>query len=301
MHKPIRYRFPRRRTIVRGIDSQWQLDLVELGSISDSNDGYRYLLVCVDVFSKFCWIRPLHKKTGEEVVQALKSIFNEGRVPEKIQTDKGKEFLNKHVQSFLKINKVQFFTTFNYDTKCSIVERLNRTLKTKMWRYFTFMNTRRYVDILQELAASYNKSRHRSIGMAPVEVNVDNSNIVWNKLYGDVGIARQKFKVGDNVRITKERQPFRKGYLPNWSEEIFVVNDVNKHGVPYVYILNDLMGEILHGTFYEEELQKVTPPEIFKVEKVLKERRTRNGKEYFVKWMGYPTKFNSWISDMHDI
>ena len=91
--------------------------------------------------------------------------------------------MNRKFQTFLKKHNIRFFTTQN-ETKASIVERFNRTLKTKMWKYFTAKNTLKYVDILQKLVKSYNHSRHRSIGVRPVDVNEDNENIVWQKLYG---------------------------------------------------------------------------------------------------------------------
>ena len=163
------------------------------------------------------------------------------------------------------------------------------------------MNTHRYIDVLQELVSSYNKSRHRSIGMAPIDVNSGNSDNVWHKLYGKEQICQAKFRVGDKVRVSKVRQTFRKGYLPNWSEEIFEIHQVNTRGIPYVYVIKDLMGEVVHGTFYAEELQKIIPPKEFKVEKVLQERKVKGKTEYFVKWMGYPAKFNSWIKNIRDI
>ena len=97
------------------------------------------------------------------------------------------------------------------------------------------------------------------------------------------------FKVGDHVRISKYKNIFAKGYTPNWSEEIFVIKGI-KNTVPWTYVINDLNGEEIIGTFYEKELQK-TNQEEFRIEKVIKKK----GNKLYVKWKGYDNSFNSWI------
>ena len=149
LHKPARYNFSRNRVIVGGLNEQFQADLVDMQSLSELNDGYKYLLTCIDVFSKYAWAIPLKDKTGLSVLNALKEIFKE-RTPEKLQTDDGTEFRNSRVQTYLKAHKIHFFTTHNA-TKASIVERLNRFLKSKMWKYFTEYNTRKYIDVIHKL------------------------------------------------------------------------------------------------------------------------------------------------------
>ena len=167
LHKPVRYNFPRNRVIVTGIDDQWQADLVDISSLARFNKGYKFLLTCIDVFSKFAWVVPLKNKSGETLVNSFQSILDIGRSPEKLQTDKGTEFLNRNFQSFLKEKNIHFFTT-NSELKASVVERFNRTLKTCMWKYFTAKNTRVYIDILQGIVHEYNNSYHRSIGQSTV-------------------------------------------------------------------------------------------------------------------------------------
>ena len=146
LHKPVRYNFPRNRVIVTGIDDQWQADLVDVSSLARFSKGYKFLLTCIDVFSKFAWVVPLKNKAGESLVNGFQSILDLGRSPEKLQTDKGTEFLNRNFQSLLKENSVHFFTT-NSEVKASVVERFNRTLKTRMWKYFTAKNNRVYIGI----------------------------------------------------------------------------------------------------------------------------------------------------------
>ena len=132
LHKPIRHRFRRNRVIVGGIDEQWQMDLADMQSMQKFNDCYRYLLVCIDVFSKYAWVVPLKNRKGLSLVDAFKTILISGRKPEKIITDQGTEFFNKHFKALLKDENIELYNTYN-ETKASVVERLIRTLKTRMW------------------------------------------------------------------------------------------------------------------------------------------------------------------------
>ena len=161
-HKPIRRRFRRNRVIMVGIDEQWQMDLADMQSTPKFNDGYRYLLVCIDVFSKYAWVVPWKNKTGLSLVDAFKTILSSGRKPKKIITDQGTEFFNKHFKALLKDEDIELYNTYN-ETKASVVERLIRTLKTRMWRYFTEKKTMRYIDMLPDLVYWYNHIVHRSI------------------------------------------------------------------------------------------------------------------------------------------
>jgi Integrase core domain/Chromo (CHRromatin Organisation MOdifier) domain len=296
LHKPVRHRFPRRRTIVGGLDHQFQADLIDVKNIKKYNDGYVFLLTCIDVLSKYAWVIPLKTKTGEALVAAFRSIFAQGRKPLRLQTDKGTEFINKTFQKFLKEEGVYFFVTENEDIKASIVERFNRTLKEKMWRYFTKKNTLRYVEVLPALVRNYNHSYHRSIQRTPAEVDETNQEEVWQTLYGDSGGDSGVFREGDRVRISKARRTFKKGYLPSWTEELFTVSRLNRT-TPVTYVLNDDHGEELKGTFYKEEIQKVGDKRVYRVESILDEREDARGrKEYLVKWFGYDSSFNSWIA-----
>ena len=305
LHKPARRHYKRNRIIVGGIDELWQIDLADMQTMAAENDGYRYLLVCIDVFSKYLWVIPLKTKTGPALVTAFKKILESGRKPEKIQTDQGTEFFNKHFKELMKKEEIHLYNTYN-ETKASVVERVIRTLKTRMWRYFTAKKTMRYIEVLQDLVDSYNRSKHRSIQKKPINVTQKNEREVWHTLYRErekEGPVKYKFEVGDQVRISKMKRTFEKGYLPNFSKEIFTVSQqIPRH--PPVYKLKDYDQEELSGTFYNEELQKVIKEDdVYEVEKILKTRGKGKNKEVFVKWLGYPAKFNSWIpaSEVKDI
>ena len=306
LHKPVRYKFPRRRVIVSGPGEQWQADLVDVSRLSKENDGYKFLLTIIDVFSRKAWVVPLKSKKGVEILKAFESIPDSP--PLFLHTDKGTEFINKYLKTWLKKNKVHFFHTENEDIKASIVERFNRTLKSKMWRYFTKNNTVKYIDILQKMVAAYNNSIHRSISMSPLEVNAKTSGAVWLQLYGPHSLSPSTSSfhrpsaikntdpsVGDSVRISKARRTFKKGYLPQWTEEIFTVDKIQNTD-PITYIIKDFSGERIRGSFYRQELQKIDKKDdIYRIEKVLKREKSR----IFVKWLGYPETFNSWVDIKH--
>jgi len=299
LHKPRRIRFPRRRTYSKGIADLYQIDLADVSNLSSFNDGMRYLLTCIDVFTKRAWAVPVRTKSGSDVAKAFEKIVDERKCT-MVQSDKGTEFLNATFQSMLSRHGIHFYTSENEDLKASIVERFNRTLKTKMYRYFTHANTRRYVDVLGDLLHSYNHTYHRSIGMAPAEVGQHNEQEVRARLYPTKPKSyKWKHDVGDKVRITMQRQPFRKGYLGEWSEEIFEIAS-RLPTVPVTYELRDLAGELIKGKFYEFEVQKVIKSDVehFDIDRILKTRK-RGGKiEYLVSWKGYPSKFNSWVDEI---
>ena len=155
-----------------GLDHQWVADLMEVQRFSESNRGYRYLLTVIDVLSKYAWVQPLKAKAGIQLVKAFEKILKEVRLPIQLQTDRGTEFYNQTVQRFLKKQGIHHFSTHG-DAKASVVERFNRTLKGRIYRYFNVANTLRYENVLQSLVRGYNATRHRSIGMAP-------KGVTWN-------------------------------------------------------------------------------------------------------------------------
>ena len=143
-----------------------------------------------------------------------------------------------------------------------------------------------YFDVLHDIVNKYKNTVHRTIKMKPIDVK-ENTYADSKK---EVNDKDPKFKVGDHVRISTYKNIFAKGYTPNWFEEVFVVNKI-KNTVPWTYVINDLNGEEITGTFSEKELQKTNQKE-FRTEKVTK----RKGDKLYVKWKGYNNSFNSWIN-----
>jgi transposase InsO family protein len=299
LHKPARRRYKRNKTYVSGPDKQWQADLADMQEIAAQNGGMKYLLTCIDVFSKYAWVVPIKNKGAQSMVEAFGTLFEQagGRKPTRLQTDKGTEFMCKPVQTLLKARGIHHFVS-NSDMKAAVVERFNRTIKTRIFTYFTAKKTKRYVDVLQDFVTAYNTSKHCSIGMTPASVRAKHTNEIWRRLYGD-GSARppdrKSAQPGELVRISRWKGTFEKGYKPNWSKETFHVNKVIRQ--PHtMFELHDKEGEPLRGNFYAKEIQKVKSGE-YVVEKILKERRKPDGTlEVFVKWEGWPASYNSWVA-----
>ena len=176
------------------------------------------------------------------------------------------------------------YSTHN-EGKSVVAEIFIRTLKSKIYKYMTSISKNVYIDKLDDIVNEYNNTYHTTTKMKPIDVK-DNTYINTSK---KINYKDPKFKVGDRVRISKYKNIFAIGYMPNWSGEVFVVKKV-KNTVPWTYVINDLNGEEVIATFYEKELQK-TNQEEFRIEKLIK----RKGNKIYVKWKGYNNSFNSCI------
>ena len=172
--------------------------------------------------------------------------------------------------------------------KSVVAERFIRTLKTKIYKYMTSVSKNVYIDKLDDMVSDYNNTYHRTIKMKPIDIKdntyIDLVELCSMELHSEKVVNNSnkypKFKVGDYVRISKYKNVFAKGYMPNWSEEVFIISKI-KNTVPWTYVINDLNGEEITGTFYEKELQNTNQQE-FRIEKVIK----RKGDKSFLKWKG---------------
>ena len=249
--------------------------------LSKYNKRIRFLLCVIDIFSKYAWVVPLKDKKGISIVKAFQKILKQSnRKPNKIWVDKGSEFYNAYFKKWLRDNNIVMYSTQN-EGKSVVVERFIRTLKSKIHKYMTSISKNLYIDKLDDIVDEYNNTYHITIKMKPADVK-DNTYINADK---EINNKDPKFKVGDHVRISKYKNIFAKGYMSNWSEEVFVIKRV-KNTVPWAYVINDLNGEEITGTFYEKELQK-TNQEEFRIEKVIR----RKGDKLYVKWKGYNNSF----------
>ena len=290
LHKPIIRKLKKRKVYSSFRDNIWGADSADMQLFSKFNKGFRFLLCVIDIFSKYAWVVPLKDKKGISIVNAFQIILKESkRKPNKIWVDKESEFYCNSFKKRLKDNDIEMYST-NNEEKSVIAERFIRTLKNKIDKYMTSMSKNVNINKLDDIVKQYNNTYHKSIKMKPVDVK-DNTYIDFKKEIND---KNPKFKVGDHVRISKYKNIFAKEYVPNWSEEIFIIKKI-KNTVPWTYVLNDLNGEEIIGTFYENESQGTSQKE-FRIEKVLKKK----GDKLYVKWKGYDNSFNSWI-DKKDI
>lgn len=288
LHRSARINFKRRRVIIKGLHDLFQADLVEMIPFARVNKGFRYILIVINVFSKYVWAIPVKRKTGGEVTAAMDSILATTTPPSNLQTDNGKEFFNRQFQSLMKKYNINHYASFS-TTKASIAERVNRTLKNMMWKNFSLQRNKKWLPLLPKVVMQYNSRVHRTTGYKPKDVNEKNEQEILKNSYTyrkvlDVG----SFAVGDKVRISKHRELFTKGYTPNWSNEIFIIAKVQNTN-PVTYLLKDLEGEDISGGFYELELQKVKHPDVYLVDKVLRKK----GNKVYVKFSGIDEK--GWI------
>ena len=260
LHRRVVTRFPRRKVITSGVDKQWQADLMDMRAISKENNGFKYVLAVIDVFSRYAFVRATRTKECTDIAEAFEDIIKKSkRKPVKLQTDSGKEFVGAPFQRMLKKRGIIHFST-EQDVKAQIVERFNRTFKEMVHRYFTHLGTLRYVKELQNFVHVYNNRAHRSLGgRAPGQINKRNEKQVYEEQYGDyIRAVRKpfKFSVNDRVRLSAYRKTFKRGYEKNFTSKIFtVVNQLDTQ--PPTYHVKDEEGEFIEGAFYEQEMQRV--------------------------------------------
>lgn len=262
LHKQRKLKFQRLRYIPSNIDDVWSIDLADMQNISSFNYKNRYILAIIDNFSRYAWCVPIKNKTSESVIKAFEIVFKKTkRRPLNVLSDRGREFVNNKFINFLKKYSINFYTANDPATKASVCERFIRSIKSIIYKYFTYKKTKKYIDVLDKLVDIYNNRKHRSIGRSPVDVNENNILSVWKfmtKNYPKTifNEKRVKFNVGTFVRISNPKQTFDKGYKKQWSDEIFLVHKVIL-SYPHTYKLTDLNGELIEGKFYEAELQEV--------------------------------------------
>lgn len=320
LHRPARKKYPMKQVIVGGVNIQLQMDLVDMQPWATQNDGFRYILLAVDCFSRYAYSEPLKTKQGPLVSEKIEKILDEAetridRKVKKIQTDQGTEFYNKHVQELLEKRFVKLFSTKS-PTKAQMVERLIRTLRSKQERYNTHSGKRRWAESFEKLVKGYNKTVHSALPkeMSPADVTLKNERKVWMHLYQDVLLktpkslqlklralkkgkalntnsSSTKLGVGDPVRLSKRKKTFEKAYYQNWTDEIFFVAHVSNNTRPTTFRISDFNGELLEGVFYQQELTPVRfdaegrqkhkgKGQIYAVEEVLDEEIRKDGKKY---------------------
>ena len=221
LHKPIIRKFEKRIFKVYSTfkDNIWGVDLADMQLLSKYNKGIRFLLRVIDIFSKYAWVVPLKDKKSISIVKAFQIILKQSnRKPNKIWVDKGSEFYNAYFKKWLQDNDIVMYSTHN-EGKSVVAERFIRRLKSKIYKYMTSISKNVYINKLDGIVDEYNNTYHTTIKMKPIYVK-DNTYINASK---EINNKDPKFKVSDHVRISKYKNIFAKGYMPNWSEEIFVI------------------------------------------------------------------------------
>ena len=235
LHKPIIRKFNKRKVYSQFKDNIWGVDLADMQSLSRKNKGIKYLLCVIDLYSKYAFVVPLKDKKGTSIVNAFNKIIKQSnRKPNKIWVDQGGEFYNNVFKKWLSDNDINMYSTYN-EGKSVVAGRFIRALKNKLYKHMTATNKNVYYGVLDDVVNKYNNTKHSSIKMKPIDVGDNNKRVYIDE--------------------HNEKDIFAKGYAPNWSSEIFIVDKINDT-VSYTYNLKDLNdGEII-GSFYDKEFKK---------------------------------------------
>jgi hypothetical protein len=276
LHKAVRKKIARPPVIVKGVNEQLQMDLIDMQKLAKENRGHRFILTIVDAFSRRAWAFAIKNKEGNTVRLALEGFFKSlDKLPRVTQTDKGQEFKNKLVQSLFKKNNIKFFTTHNVETKAQLVERFNRTLQDNLYKMFTTRGHNNWVDNLEGIVFNYNNREHSSIGMKPIDVTPEHEVGIIARMTckrhkrEHHRLKKRKqlvpYKPGSYVLISKEAKSFKKSYLKGWSDEVFVIDRITNNK-PLTYKLFESDGDPMEGSWLHEELQ-LLPNKMFRTGK----------------------------------
>jgi hypothetical protein len=287
VHKVPHTHFKRVKTFAPNVNSQWQVDLVD---ITNKNLSHKWLLAVVDVFSRYAFIEPVHTKAAARVADAFESIFKRSRyTPQMIYSDEGKEFLGKCTKMF-KDNNI-YYKTDRSDMKAAIVERFIRTIRLKIERYITWAKSNNFLPILQKLVESYNNTIHPIHGRTPTSV-YNLSKAAQKSIYRefeeikfedleknefDEQVIKFTFKIGDHVKIVIPKDIFTKATgMKRWSDTYYQISELCPT-IPPTYKVKDLEGKANDWRYYKEDLQKVNPPEPVKtVVKPIQQKLSQN-------------------------
>lgn len=289
IHRKAVKKFPRRKVYSHYINEIHSADIADMSSFADSNKGYKYILTIIDIYSRYAWCIPLKKKNTDDVLNSFKGLYKKGGVPhpEKLWTDQGGEFYNAKMNAWCKTNNILLYSTHG-DHKAAVIERFNRTIKEKLFKTMTQMYTDDWLTYLPNLLKEYNNTVHKTTKQKPIDLFKEKVTLN-NDVYPE---SEQKvsFAVDDTVRISRIKKTFEKGYAPSWSTAVYKIYETLKTK-PITYKLLDKKGEILGGSFYEQELQKTNLDRMLIV-KIIKKKKDK----FLVQYHGYTDDFNEWLS-----
>ena len=305
LHRKHYKRYPSNPMYFPRVNHQLACDLIDFQSLSQYNDGYKYILVATDGLSRYVYTEKIKSKTGISIKGALSKVLDRCfELPKVLNSDRGTEFTASVVQKMLKSKNIHFFTSHG-DTKASNVERVIKTLKEIIYRYFDKTLQRNWIDILWKITETYNQNYHRVIKMTPEEAQeLPNAIKLSEQAHLKMSSVKKEtatLRKGDIVRLNLNLGYLAKKYEQSWSRALYrVVSEAHytTGGPRPMYNVSELNGNLIQGRFYQEELLKVDKETFldeydFPIEKVVEKGR----KESKVKWLGYPTTYNSWVKN----
>lgn len=249
LKKRVIKKFKRRPIITTYKNHIWASDLLDVSNMSKYNKNYTFLLIIVDIFSRYAFVKPLKNKGGEEVLKGFKSIKE---YPSSLWVDEGKEFYNKEVKEYCKENNIDMYHTYS-GLKSVFAERFNRTLRDLIFEYLNNNDTKQYIDELDDIVDKYNNTYHSSIKETPYNIYIK-GELPKNKIY--LKDEEPEFDIGDYVRKVNVKKMFEKSYTARWSEELYKVVNIDDFQLPIMYEIEDMKGLKVKGKFYKNQLSK---------------------------------------------
>ena len=291
----------------------WEADLMFFThpDFAKKNDGFLYILAIIDTFTKMVRVELLKTKSTQAVTNVVEELFQYEK-PKYIRVDAGGEFLSNKFASMCRRHNVNMYIAME-PVKCAMIERFNRTFKRLLVQIMEKNNSIRWIDFVRQVLEIYHNRYHRSLKMSPndadMELNHDKVLETNLKRYAEFNKRKNlankkpaKFKKGQVVKIFQKKGAFTKGYSQNVTKEYFEIYHVDRKLSKDRYYLKDLAGDKVLGSFYEEYLIPFQPPAadeaVFKLDPNHKDFRRKNIRgipHIFVKWLGWPKKFNQWV------
>ena len=293
---------------------------------STFNKGIGFFILAIDAMTRFVWTRPVASLKSIDVSPALRSIFDEA-APMSVRSDRGSEYISSAIAELFKEYNIKHFTTSNTETKAHFAEHGIKVIKKKLYRAMDHKKSKKWIDLLAQVTDSYNKTPHSVLGVSPAEAVEMPDPDLRKLLYYDkldregekekISVSldektgertfdlprRQTFrhKVGEAVVISAVKTAFHKGYLPQWSGEVFFVTSREVKQGHDVYRIKSWENEAVEGTFYGQELSAVTVPDdtTYVVEKILDRRKKGGRDEVLVRWVGFPDSHITWVASAH--
>jgi hypothetical protein len=253
-------RFPRQPIFAHKFNDIWQVDLASMEKFSKFNKNYKHFAVITCCLSRFTYTFKLKTKKSDELIEQLKKLFKTIK-PSIMASDMGGEFSSKKYLDFLKSHKIQDWKMKNTETKAALSEARIKLIKSRIYKFMEFNNTKKWIDFLADATRNVNDTFTRNIGMSPSEAIADlkNEKIIFLKLYANkIGWPTKphSLKEGDKFRVSHYKKTFRKGYLETFSDETFSLKKViPRDNKINLLQLEDSGGEVIKGLFYPREVR----------------------------------------------
>ena len=293
----------------------WEADLMFFThpDFASSNEGFLYILAFIDTFTKQVGMIKLKKKDTQIVTQKMKHRFDNGDKPKYLRVDAGGEFLSHTFTQMCAKHNVKLYIA-QEPIKCAFIERFNRTFKRILVQLMEYHNSIRWMDFIEQALSIYHSRKHSSIGMSPEEAeDEENHAHIYDKLlrkYTEDNRKKiiknkkpTKFRKGQIVKLFKKKGIFTRGFNPSVTKEYFTIYHIDRRLSKDRYYLKDLMDDKVIGSFYSEYLVPFTPPTdggVYRIDPKFndfKRKRIRGVPHIWVKWLGWPSKFNQWVPE----